>query len=49
MVPTQYIEDQISDFRKDELLRLGKSSGVNGAAIKRRPKVGTVDSRCHSS
>lgn len=35
------IHNQRSAVRRAELSRLGKSSVVNGAAIKRRPKVGT--------
>jgi hypothetical protein len=43
------LEDQMPDFRGGEPFRLGRSSAANGAAIKRRPKVGTWDSRSHSS
>src|SRR6266404_6385321 len=35
--------------RKRDLLRLVRSPDDNGAAINRRPRLGTVESRSHSS
>src|ERR1700712_456239 len=49
LVSTRYTGNQRPDFRNGDLLRLGKSSVVNGDAINSRPKLGTVVSRSHSS
>jgi len=49
LVSTRYTGNQRPDFRNGDLLRAGKSFAVNGAAINKRPKLGTVVSRSHSS